>query len=188
MRHITLLITVLLALNPTGCEPSPMVVSLHPLYDDATLAAEPALAGSWLNQDDETWTFEKSGDNNTYKLIITEDDQVTGEFEAGLVQLAGFLYLDLSSMDSGITGVPGHAFFKVTNDNVKLCLAELNYKWMKVKAAEDNLQRLNTQSRTVLTATTIDLQYFFRRHSLDPEAFLVDAADGEPCLTRIQEQ
>src|SRR6266446_9031969 len=119
MRNITLAILLLAAIFIGGCDDSPSVVSLHPLYDERTLSFEPGLVASWTLATEgghsETWTFEKSPAGSTYRLVITEveRERKTTEFEAAAVQLAGFLFMDLRSLYTGETGPPAHMFFRV---------------------------------------------------------------------------
>src|SRR5262245_48449001 len=98
MRHLKLAIPFLALIVLSGCDESPSVVSLHPLYDERTLIFEPALAGAWLSEDD-TWTFVKTPDGNMYHLQLIQRDSAekTMFFDAALVQLGGVRFLDLCS-------------------------------------------------------------------------------------------
>ena len=182
MKWIVLLMaTTVLA----GCDEGQPVVSLHPLYDERTLTFEPMLVGSW-KQEEDTWTFKKS-EGGLYRLLVEDksSDDKTIEFEAAVVQLAGFLFLDLCSTKSGETGAPAHAFFRLRIADDSLSIAELDEKWIEKELVESQLAHIRAHGKIVITAPTIDLQYFFRKHALDAGAFHEDSPDGgEVHLTR----
>jgi len=171
MRNTKWIIPLLMAISLTACDD---VVALHPLYDERSLILEPSLYGSWTSSDHETWTFEQLS-GKTYKLIITDKDSETLEFDAALVELSGFSFLDLSSRDTGLTGAPGHIFAKIKIDQDTLHVAGLNNAWMKQRVVgEKELSYLETRQRIVVTAPTLDLQHFFRKYAAAVDAFSED--------------
>src|SRR5262245_54239681 len=127
MRSTKWFFLLLMVVSLTACDD---VVALHPLYDERSLVLDPVLNGSWTSSDHETWTFEPSS-GKTFRLIITDKDREKLEFDAALVELAGFRFLDLSSRDTGLTGAPGHIFAKIRIDQDTLHVAGLNNSWMK---------------------------------------------------------
>ena len=184
VSRMRLLILPLAALILTACND---FVSLYPLYDDLTLTVEPPLTGSWRTHEGDVWTFAPS-DDRKYKLTVTSVSTVgdktteeTFEFEAGLVELSGRLFLDLCGEASGATGAPAHIFARVEIEKDllegnKLEVAWLDSSWMKERLAEEKyLTHLPpSHGRTILTAPTPDLQDFFRRHAWDQDAFSED--------------
>ena len=182
MRNAKWIVLMLCAAVLTGCDDH-SVVSIHPLYDSATITFEPSLVGTW-KIDEETWTFERSG--SMYRLSITEArEDRTMHFEGAVAQLAGFLFLDLSSDDTGPTGAPAHVFFKLTTGDGMLHLAGLDNGWMeKAIMEESNFPFIRAHEKIVITAPTADLQYFFRKHGSDPEAFPETGSDSGLHFTR----
>ena len=66
----------------TACVPS-----LYPLYTAEDLTVDPAVVGTWIDDDEATWTLERSS-GSSYGLTIVEDG-VSADFSAHLVQLGG---------------------------------------------------------------------------------------------------
>ena len=169
------------ALFLVGCDD---FVSIHPLYDESTLTSDPSLAGTWTSTEGNIWTFAPSK-GRKYQLTVTDSprpseksEEEKWEFEAGLVELSGRLFLDLCGKDSGITGAPAHIFARIridksSRDGNVLEVAWLVQSWMKKQI--DTGTYLTSlppaHGRTILTASTRDLQDFFRRHAWDEEAF-----------------
>ena len=180
MRHARLTILLLAVIYLMGCEESPSVVSLHPIYDERTVTFEPALVGAWSYKEEAAarWTFKKAPDDNTYRLeVIDTSENKTMTFNAVLVRLGGTLFMDLCSENTGETGAPAHAIFKLRLEEDKLELQEINNKWMAEAAANERLAYLKNHDKVVLTAPTIDVQYFLQHHAVDAGAFPEDSPD-----------
>lgn len=181
MRNIRFAIVLVMALFLTGCND---FVSLYPLYDDLSLTFDPAFVGSWEVEEGETWTFKKGDEARKYKVTIAdatgdEGKPETHELEGGLVNLSGRLFLDLSSDDTGLTGAPAHIFARVRivrdygDGENKLEVAWLSHYWMEetLKQEKQLTHMPASHGKTIITAPTLDLQDFFRRHAWDEEAF-----------------
>jgi hypothetical protein len=180
MRYAKLAIPLLAVNFLMGCEESPSVVSLHPIYDERTVTFEPALVGAWSYKEksDERWTFKKAPDDNTYRLEVIETSKdKTMIFDAVLVRLGGSLFMDLCSENTGETGAPAHAILKLRLEETKLELQEINNKWLAERAASEGLPYLKTHTKVVLTAPTLDVQYFLQHHGSDAGAFPEDSPD-----------
>src|SRR5262245_47317378 len=132
MRSTKWIIPLLMAISLTACDD---VVALHPLYDERSLVLDPSLNGSWTSSDHETWTFQPLS-GQTWKLSITDKDSETLEFDAALVELSGFHFLDLSSRDTGFTAAPAHIFAKIRIEQDTLHVAGLNNAWMKQRVIQ----------------------------------------------------
>lgn len=174
-----------------GCVPS-----VNPLYTEKDVVFDPALMGAWSGDNNkETWAFEKSGDK-AYKLLQTDEDGRTAEFEVHLVRLKEHRFLDLYLVDPGMEKdskmnsyagfalIPGHMFMKVTQIQPTLQIAFLDPDWLK-ELLEKNPRAIahkkipgnsgdKTEDRIVLTAETEDLQKFILKHINDEKIF------GEP--------
>src|SRR3989442_62545 len=173
-----------------GCVPS-----LNPLYTDKDLTFDPALVGSWSEDNGkETWSFAKSGEK-AYKLTQTDEDGHKAIFEVHLVRLKDYLFLDLYLVDTGEAEknkeskmnsyasaalIPGHMFLKVTQIEPTLQMAFLDPDWLKdILAKDPDAIRHKTiansddhkEDRIVLTAETKDLQQFILKHIKEEKIF-----------------
>jgi hypothetical protein len=185
-----LTLAVCLALLLPGCVPS-----VNPLYTEKDLVFDPALVGVWTDErGKETWAFEKSG-NKKYKLLQTDDDGRTAEFEVRLVQLKHYRFLDLYVVNPGAESDwkmnqyasfavllrPAHTFMKVSQIEPALGLSFLNPDWLQKllekdpRAIRHEKDRFGAQNkddfRIVLTADTKELQKFILKHVNDEDAF-----------------
>ncbi len=179
-RKATVLLALVLLL--AGCDggPSgnPLVPCLHPLFTEADLDFDPALVGVWVEKEGEvTFTFEKS-EGMAYRLTITEDE-ASAPFEAHLVRLGGFWFLDL------YPGAPEadefyklhllrvHSIARVWLVGDHLRLGFLDSKWLRERMEEKSVQidHQKLEGAIVLTAATDDLQGLAFRYANDEKAF-----------------
>ena len=197
MKTITALTVVILLL--AGCIPS-----LHPLFTPNDLEFEPAMLGGWQRAS-ETWIFEKA-DENTFRLIHSDNSAKGTEFDAHLVKLGDQRYLDLKmtkynkdepeTTSMGAASLIGaHLFMKVWQVTPTLRLSHLDNEWLEKYLAENpsslrhELVELQPgvadtagDTAVVLTASTKDLQAFVRIHQADlfPSDNIMDFARSAP--------
>jgi hypothetical protein len=174
MRAVKLMAALGLVVLVAGCVPS-----LHPLFTEDDLVYDPALVGTWAEEEGEdTWTFRKFGDN-VYNLIYTEEG-VPARFDAHLVQLGEFLFLDTYPGEPDIKNgfylihlVPAHTFSRVSIEENVLRYAMLDLDWLKKMISEKQVDITHEQvdGGILLTASTKELQEFFLRHGDDDKAF-----------------
>jgi len=171
-----------------GCVPS-----LNPLYTDKDVIFDSALVGTWSGDDEkESWAFEKGADKS-YNLTQTDSEGNTARFEAHLLQLKDYRFLDLYLIElgkeskinnyAGCALIPGHMFFKVSRIEPTLQMAVMDPDWIK-DFLDKNPKAIRHQRLTdpdehkdrgiVLTAETKDLQNFVLKHIKDEKFF------GEP--------
>jgi hypothetical protein len=154
------------------------VPSLQPLYTAETTVFREELIGIWKEepQKEDSWTFTK-GENNTYKLTIREDNS-SSILEAHLVKLGEHLFLDLYPASEPLENakfgafyraalVPGHLIIKVKlGEKLQLQLTEQERLSEFLKANPKALAHTFVEGdRLVLTATTAELQAFFKKHA-----------------------
>jgi len=180
MKRLILPLALLAAL--AGCVPS-----LNPLYTEKDLVFDPALLGVWGEANaKETWTFEKAGEKK-YKLLQTDNDGRTGEFEVHLLKLKDHYFLDLYVTEPGgekwspndlargaIIMRPGHLFLKVTQIQPTLKMAMLDLDWLQKLLEKDPRAVRHEKIRfgsanekdfqLVLTAETKELQRFILKN------------------------
>ena len=174
MRAAKLMFTLGLVLLLTGCVPS-----LHPLYTEEDLVYDPALVGTWTEEESEdTWTFRKIGDT-AYDLIYTEEG-VPARFEAHLVKVGEFLFLDTYPGEPDIKNdfylihiIPAHIFLRIEIEGDVLRYAMLDLDWLKKMISEKKVDigHEEMEGGILLTAPPKKLQAFLSKYAEDEKAF-----------------
>ena len=167
-------------------------LSIHPLYDEEHLTLEPNIVGVWGNSENsaETWEFQKNGEN-AYRLIVREeglketgkepakvelvttvDSTKDGVFEAHLVKLGKYLFMDLYPEEPLLGNeltksmvIPTHMFFRITlkGDTLELGMFDLE-QFMKENNQVLPLKHETVDGIKLLTASTGELQAFMLKH------------------------
>lgn len=168
-----------LAISLAGCVPS-----VYPLYTAKDLVFDPALIGAWQEDDeDDSWTFTKL-DDTSYRLVVKEGDK-TAPFDAHLVRLGAYRFLDMSPHEDGLPKgqvpdlyrmslIAGHMFLKVSQIEPALQMAFLDPDWLdkRLSARPAEIAHIRPgDNNVVLTAPTPDLQRFVSQHAGDKGAF-----------------
>jgi hypothetical protein len=174
MRALKLTVALGLAVLVAGCVPS-----LHPLYTEEDLVYDPALVGTWTEEESEdTWTFRKVGDKS-YDLIYTEEG-VPARFDAHLVRVGEFLFLDTYPGEPDIKNgfylihlVPAHTFSRIEMEGDALRYAMLDLDWLKRMIAEKatDIGHEEMEGGILLTAPPNELQEFLLKYADDDNAF-----------------
>ena len=174
MHAAKLMFALGLALLLAGCVPS-----LHPLYTEEDLVYDSALVGTWIEAEGEdTWTFLKLGDA-AYDLIYTEE-RVPARFEAHLVQVGEFLFLDTYPGEPDIKNdfylihiIPAHIFLRIEIEGDVLRYAMLDLDWLKKMISEKNvdIEHEEMEGGILLTARPKELQAFLAEYAEDEKAF-----------------
>ena len=168
--------------------------SVEPFYQAKDLAFNPALAGTWFDENENpdkraSWTFTARKDQG-YLLEIKEADE-TMEYDVHWFRLGGRDYLDFFSRKRSMSEIPAHHLLQVGMEDGKVQLKFLSLGWVEkwLKAHPQSLGHLrvvdsddpdNTDKMEfVLSAPTADLQKFILEHR-DAEGFF----DGEGILVR----
>ena len=97
MRNAKIFIPLVLALVAGACGP---VEWLNPCFNEEDVVFDPALVGTWKEPDGESMLKFQKADDNGYALLYTEmqannADPEQSRYEAHLVRLGDFLFLDL---------------------------------------------------------------------------------------------
>jgi len=178
-----------IAVLMTGCVPS-----LHPLYTKEDVFIEPALVGTWVTNDEsEIWRFEISGDgyqlsHSVRKSRPPEDGNreaeqfETAEFEARLVRIGNYLFIDLFPEEPEIEDdlykihlLPVHTILRVWLEGDALSMAMLDHDWLK-KEIEGGRIRIAHEpwddgKSILLTASSKELQGLVAQYAEDRNAF-----------------
>ena len=170
-----------------------LVISIHPLYTEKDLIFVPELLGTWVGEEEDVWTFNQSG-KNAYELILRQqrDSKETkssidyfnysedGEYEAHLVKLGKFLFLDIYPNEPEIEEygydfhlVPVHSFWRIWVEKDVMRLTYLSEDWLEemLDKKKVNIAHIRLEGRVVLTAPTEELQKFVLKYAEDSEAF-----------------
>lgn len=158
---------------------SACIPSLFPLYTDAELVTDARLAGSWraTDEDDLLWTFGPAG--NFYRLAIF-DDGSCAQFEARLVALDEYLFLDLYPSDPKFANgmysnhfLRVHTFYRIEITESRLEISALDIDWLKRQVDDGTLQArlLEVDDTTVLANPTPQLQRLAVAMAATPGAF-----------------
>lgn len=178
MRAMRLLFALGIAVLLAGCVPS-----LQPLYTGNDLVSDNTLLGTWVGEGEsegETWVF-KQAKNKVYDLTITCDGE-PAEFEACLVRLGGATFMDTYPINLGkklkndylqTHVIPSHNFARVKVREDVLLVEMLNPAWLEelLDKDDDAIAHDSVDDETVLTASTADLQKFFRKYADSDDPF-----------------
>jgi hypothetical protein len=121
-----LALTLALLATP-GC----LVVSLHPSYDDDSLAWDPALLGTWENAEDRASLQIERADWKSYRIRYVYPIE-NGELTGYLTTVGDDRFLDVMparGQDHGSFLVPVHAVLRVRLADDQLGLTPLSYDW-----------------------------------------------------------
>ena len=185
--HIRNLIA-LIGLVCGACAPS-----IHPLYSDAELAFEPGLIGIWEEKGSaETWEFSMEAEKE-YKVVHTDEKGKNGEFEARLIKLGGYMFLDLYPASPALKQndfyrghiLSLHTFAKMSQHGSAYQVSFLDPTWLKSHLAKDPAAVRHTviDGEILITDSTANLQKFVVSNVASPGAFtapvIIDKKGGK---------
>ena len=172
----------------TGCDSDgrPFITSLQPFYTQLDLEADSRLNGIWSDKEgDVTFSFKerKEEEGKEYKLVVKEKDgeqEVSGEFEARVVRLGAFDFMDVYPQSSK----EGNEFYRahftrahtiarveISQDSIQM--AFLSARWLKAKLDEESVDTpcVKVDDTLMLTGTTEEVQELVFSHANDDGAF-----------------
>jgi hypothetical protein len=190
-RWIWLLVAALAlgSIVATGCDGDGalFVVSLQPVYTQLDLEADSRLNGTWSDKEgDVTFSFEQGTENgkeNEYKLVVKEkngEQEESGEFEARVVRLGTYYFLDIYPQSSKegsefyrLHFTRAHTFARVEINEDSIRLAFLSASWLEAKMNEKSVDTpcVKVDDELLLTGTTEEVQELVLSHARDDEAF-----------------
>jgi hypothetical protein len=143
---------VLAVVSAPGC----LVLSLHPAYDDETIAWNPALVGAWVAADDKVTMEVERGEWKSYRITYAHPIE-TATVTAYLTAIADAHFLDVMpprGADPGSFLVPAHAVLRVRLEDDRLELTPLSYDWLadRIRAQQsvEGLRAVRDQKENVL--------------------------------------
>lgn len=171
--------TVLLA---SSC----LVVSLNRFADDASIAFEPRLLGTWRDVDDDVSVTIERSEWQSYRLSYTHPI-AAGQLTGYLFRTATATYMDLMPVrgeDPGVFTIAAHVLVRLTVDDAQLTVAPLSYDRMlraaDARTAPPELGLVKDErDQLVATADAATMHRWV-------EAQTTDAAFGPPATFRRQ--
>lgn len=183
-RITGLALLALLGVLTSGCS----VPSVHPLYTEGDVVAQPAVVGMWVSSvtsSGETWKFFKKPDANAYTLVHTIGG-VPAWFDVHFTRIGEAVYMDtwFASENDEKSGtkqtdnsmnmleafhlIPGHLFWRVEMKGPVLTLAMLSPDRLReqldagtVSVGHEYQETPDDQDPTlILTASTAQLREF----------------------------
>lgn len=179
MSHRSPGVTLALAcaiLATMGC----YVQSIHPLYDDKTMAFDPALEGTWVAEEDEEYVFTVSDTTRGMYTLVSDEGGAQARFEAVLLELGGVAFLDIypDAPQSESTFYMDHLLrvhniLRVEMDADTLWVADFDAEWLQTMVDKKKLRLSNVplDGAMLLTGPTTELQAFVAKYARTPEAF-----------------
>ncbi len=156
---------VLGAVASSGC----LVVSLHPVYDDQSVAWEEGLVGTWRDAEDKIDVTIERAEWRSYTIHYKHPIDA-GVFTAHLTVVGDARYLDLMperGQDYGALLVPVHAVVRVNRQADTMTVTALDYD--KLSAAFKRRARssapglaMDQKQNVFLTGSTPELRQWLR--------------------------
>lgn len=171
MRYFTLVLLAAAAVL-TGCAPA---VSIHPIYTAQDVVSDPALEGSWTDDDSgEVWQIAKAADGYDVTVFHEGNSPTTEAFNIHVLRLGGIELADATSKGDPGLGIVGHVIVKIHVQGDELTVAMMSDAWLKTMVDAGLAPQPVTDKdggRIILTAPTGVLQQFLTEHAADVGAW-----------------
>jgi hypothetical protein len=146
-----------------------------PIFDDTFARLCSTLSGTWLiDSKDQTYNFQPM-DDKRYLATIVGEKHDTIQYVVIAGQLGGQWFLDSYPKDSYDDHhvLLTHIIHRITIVGDTLEMASLESDWLKkmIDAKKISIGHARNDGEIILTASTAELQKFFRRFAKDRDAF-----------------
>ena len=164
-----------------GCIADQM--TLNPLFTEAEGVSEPALVGTWVEDDRDPLVLTIRAAEDGYELTSTKEDRVSRPLAVRLGRIAGELYWDVTAGSDERSSdhlLPIHSLARIHLDGDRLVIAPLRSDWVKQALADGVLDtpHVEVDGDPLLIASSAELQRLVLEHGNDPGAFAEDPASG----------
>lgn len=147
-----------------GC----LVVSLHPAYDDETIAWEEGLIGQWRDAEDNVEVTITPGEWRSYRVHYKHPVE-EADFTGRLTIIGDSHFLDLMpprGQDYGAVLVPAHLVVKISRDGNRWQVSALDYDGLRAAIKRGQLSvglaTFDQRQNVVLTSSTTSLRAWLR--------------------------
>jgi hypothetical protein len=182
MKWAKTILILFLGLSLYGCVPQ---LSLYPLWDKGHLASEPALVGTWVNEDGtESIQIIEESYRNYLAVYSVKDGEESSQssFTLHMVRLEGTLFFDFEPERNALEArlkpelylplINAHFFARVDVRGDELQLSVLDDTAFLNKIKNDKIdircERLNPAAEDlILSAKTEEIQKFFSMYGTD---------------------
>jgi hypothetical protein len=174
-KRVQTVVFYMLALILGGCVPS-----LHPLFTENQLVFDSNLVGKWAEPNTSNyWQF--APDANSRYDVVFADDKGKAKFTGCLGKIGNDTFLDIFPEDMNIPGneyykahlIGAHSFLRVDLTHGGLNLQGMNPDGIDklLKTDPNAIKHETAEKRTILTASTPELQKFVAKHAHDPNIY-----------------
>jgi hypothetical protein len=166
------LLAAILALAP-AC----LVLNVNPLYDDETITWEPALIGSWVDEDDKSSIQIDRGEWRSYTIRYAHPVE-TGQVTGYLTTVGDDRFLDVMpsrGQDRGAFLLPVHAVLRLRLEGDQLELTPLSYDWMADRLRAGGVTGLHVafdqKDNVLVVSPTAEIRTWIRQKTYDSPVF-----------------
>jgi hypothetical protein len=140
------------------------VVSLLPLYTKEELIWEPALLGTWIDENNDFSMTFTNYHGNSYELAVEVDEERTLHFDAQLGKVGEALVLDMYTLPEStwMFLVPVHFFLRIEIDRDELRCGLLDANVGPIEQGEIEIGHVRREDYLVLTESGATLQAFLQ--------------------------
>jgi hypothetical protein len=173
MRRFTLLGLLVAACCSSGC----LVLTLQPLYDQASLVVDAGLTGTWQAREQPATVVFEAGEWKSYRVTYTARS-TTYSFVAYLTTIGDATFVDVTPLH-GVEEVPllipVHGFARLRRDGDTLTIAAPDYDWftaaMRGKRLGHLAAALDARQNAIVTSRTDEVRGWVLAQAKIPEAF-----------------
>lgn len=149
--------------------------SIFPLFVEKDLVFNPALVGTWVEENGkDTYTFQPSKEKS-YNVIVREKKGDTAAYAVQLGKVGNFWFLDSypAKESPDYHMIRTHVISKIQIDQDTLQLSSLESDWLKKMTESGKLKipHVTLKNDMILTASTEELQKLVLRVADDTGAF-----------------
>lgn len=173
MRALLLAFLLVAASISSGC----LVLALQPIYDDASLEVDEALAGAWQGQEQAATLVVERGEWRSYRVTYTARN-TSYALVGYLTKIGEVTFLDLTpehGLEAGPLTIPAHGVCRLQHEGDTVTILPLDYDWFMTAVRAKTLMKLETaldgRQNLLLTSKTAVLRAWLLAHLKTADAF-----------------